>query len=313
MISTTTFSISKEEEGKRLDALLAVHFPSSTRAFCREAILHGSVLVNGVVCINKGNKARAGETVTVDRLLEADDNRVAPDPSVELHILFEDASLLAVNKPAGMAVQPLKCREKGTLMNGLVARYPELAGIGDQPLMAGALHRIDAETSGLVLAARTQDVFEDMRKQFAERKVVKVYYALVEGHVGVPGCMKNELAHDPDVPYCRMVNADSLQNPDRRMYAETAFKPVEWIDRWTLLEVTITTGVTHRIRCQLALNGTPIVGDALYGARERFDTERHFLHAYSASFRHPGNGQPCRIEAPLTPDFETFLEEARKH
>ena len=137
--------------------VLAKKFATSSRAFCREAVLAGRVSVNGKPCRNKGYKLRAGDTVSVEGLLEAGDNRVQPDESIVPDLLFQDESLLAVNKPAGIPVQPLSCSERGTLMNGLVARFPELAAIGgDEPLMAGALHRIDIWTSGLVLAARTQ-------------------------------------------------------------------------------------------------------------------------------------------------------------
>jgi len=310
MISNVTFVVENEEAGKRFDMVLAARFPSSSRSFCKEAVLHGAVSINGKVCRNKGEKLVAGQTVVIDQLLEAADNRVQPDPSVWASILFEDDSLVAVNKPAGMPVQPLRHDETGTLMNGLVNRYPELAGVGDQPLMAGALHRIDTETSGVVMAARTQEVFDGMRRQFQKRLVTKVYVALVEGHVALPGTLQGELAHDPTVPYCRMMDAAKLDHPDRRMFAETSYRPVEWIGGWTLLEVTIRTGVTHQIRCQLAGNGTPIVGDALYGARPRLDTSRHFLHAFSVSFEHPKTKCPCRIEAPLTGDFVRFLEEA---
>ena len=305
-MTSGTFQISGEDAGKRLDVFLAGRLPSSSRAFCREAVLAGRVSVNGKPCRNKGYKLRAGDTVSVEGLLELSDNRVQPDAAVQPDILFQDEALIAVNKPAGIPVQPLDCTERGTLMNGLVARFPELAGIGDAPLMAGALHRIDIWTSGLVLAARTPEAFDAMRRQFAGRAVEKTYLALVEGNVDEPGTLRHDLAHDPDVPRCRMVDAATLAHPDRRMAAVTEYRPLKQAGPWTLLEVTIRTGVTHQIRCQLALNGTPIVGDALYG-KARLDTPRHFLHAASVRFRHPVTGEACRLEAPLPPDFADFL------
>ena len=296
------FQIDPCDAGKRLDVFLAGRFPSSSRTFCRTAVLSGSVAVNGTPCRNKGYKLRAGDAVSVEGLPEVSDNRVQPDADVQPDILFLDDALIAVNKPAGIPVQPLSCTERGTLMNGLVARFPELADIGDAPLMAGALHRIDIWTSGLVLAARTQAAFDAMRRQFAERTVVKTYLTLVEGNVEEPGTLRHELAHDPGVPYCRMVDASTLAHPDRRLRAVTEYRPLQITGIWTLLEVTIRTGVTHQIRCQLALNGTPIVGDALYG-KARLDTPRHFLHAAAVQFRHPVTGADCRIEAPPTPDW----------
>lgn len=306
MITHTTFSVAAAEAGLRLDALLLARCPSSSRAFCRQAVETDRVRVNGRACL-KGAKLRAGDTVEILALKEACDNRVRPDASVPVRIVFEDAHLLAVNKPAGLPVHPLTCEEGGTLMNGLVARYPELAALGDQPLMAGALHRIDTGTSGLVLAARTPEAFAGLRAQFEAQSVDKVYLALVEGHVGIPGRLEHELAHHPAWPCCKMVDARSLAAPDRRLRAETAYRPLRLIGRYTLLEVTIRTGVTHQIRCQLALGGWPVANDTLYGARAVEGCPRHFLHAYEARFTHPVFGQPCRLQAPLTPDFEAFL------
>lgn len=310
MIQNTTFTVAEQESGQRLDTALQARFSSSSRAFCRQAIEAGGVLVNSRPCL-KGHKLRAGDAVTVAALKEACDNCVAPDPSVPVRIVFEDGCLIAANKPAGLAVHPLTCEERGTLMNGLVARYPELAAVGDQPLMAGALHRIDTGTSGLVLAARTPEAFEALRAQFVAQTVEKTYFALVEGHVAVPGRLSHELAHQPGLAHCKMADARSLAAPDRRMRAETAYRPLELVGPYTLLEVTIRTGVTHQIRCQLALGGWPVVNDRLYGARPVEGCARHFLHAFEARFAHPGSAQPCCLQAPLTADFLAFARRAQ--
>jgi len=311
MILDATFCAAKAEAGQRLDVALQARFPAASRAFCRQAVESGLVLVGGRPCL-KGYKLREGDEVTVVRLKEAEDNRVYPDASVPVRIVFEDLSLIAVSKPAGLAVHPLVCEDHGTLMNGLVARYPELAGVGDQPLMAGALHRIDTGTSGLVLAARTQAAFENLRAQFVAQSVEKIYWALVEGHVAVAGRLEHELAHHPSHPCCKMVEARTLAAPDRRMRAETLFKPLELIGPYTLLEVAIRTGVTHQIRCQLALDGFPIVNDTLYGAKPVAGCERHFLHAFEIRFAHPVSGLPVCLQAPPTGDFQAFLKASRK-
>ena len=306
MIQNDLFEVLAEEAGGRLDVVLHARFPTANRAFCRQAVEGGHVLVNGRPCL-KGYKLRADDAVTVVRLKEATDNRVWPDAAVPVQIVFEDAHLIAANKPAGLPVHPLSSEEHGTLMNGLVARFPELAAVGDQPLMAGALHRIDSGTSGLVLAARTPEAFEALRAQFVTQTVEKIYLALVEGHVAVSGRLEHDLAHHPSLPHCKMVDARSLAAPDRRMRAETAYKPLELIGRNTLLRVTIRTGVTHQIRCQLALGGWPIINDTLYGAQPVEGCSRHFLHAFEARFTHPASGEPCRIQAPLTEDFQAYI------
>ena len=309
MIRNAGFTVLPEESGERLDAVLCAHFPSSSRAFCRRAVGSGHVLVNGQPGL-KGDKVRANDAVSVGCLKESCDNHVFPDASVAVEVLFEDEALIAVNKPSGMPVHPLASEETGTLMNGLVARYPKLAGIGDQPLMAGALHRIDTGTSGLVLAARTNAAFEALRAQFTAQTVEKVYLALVEGHVAVPGRLAHELAHHPSHPCCKMVDAHSLAAPDRCLRAETAYRPLNLVGRYTLLEVTILTGVTHQIRCQLALAGWPIANDTLYGAKPVDGVARHFLHAYEIRFRHPVSDHSVCLQAPLTADFQAFLASA---
>ena len=290
----------QEEGGVRLDAALFARFPSSSRAFCREACAEGSVLVDGRPAI-KGLKLHGGETVEVLSLAEECDNRVSPDPSVHPRCVFEDFSLLAFDKPACMPVQPLSRKESGTLMNGVVARFPECADVGDQPLMAGALHRIDADTSGLVLVARSTEAFGNLRAQFAEQTVRKTYLALVEGTVAVGGTLENDLVHDPTLPFCRMIDVSRARAKVRMapLRAVTNFKPIGFTrcgneDR-TLLEVTIFTGVTHQIRAQLSLAGMHIVNDRLYGGFAVEGQRGHCLHALAANFRHPVSGDEVEI------------------
>ena len=303
--------------GIRLDAALLMRFPSTTRALVREACAAGDVKVNGRAT-EKGRKLKGGETIEVVALPEAADNRVQPNRAVAVRTLFEDAALLAFDKPAGIPVQPLSRREANTLMNGVVARWPEVATVGDAPFMAGALHRIDADTSGLVLVARTQAAFEAMRAQFAAHTVEKTYLALVEGAVAGGGTLENDLVHDPSLPYCRMIvrkaSNQDLKGPnglkglkdDRAMRAITTFRPLaltrRGMEELTLLEVKIRTGVTHQIRAQLAAAGMHIVNDRLYGAFAVEDMVGHRLHALAATFVHPVSGEPCRIETPW-PDW----------
>ena len=251
----------------------------------------------------------------VKELLEAVDNLVAPVAG-SLRVAFEDAALLAFDKPAGMPVQPLTCRETGTLMNAVVARYPECRPLGDSPLMAGALHRIDADTSGLVLVARTAAAFDALRAQFSAPTVKKTYLALVEGSVAVGGTLENDLVHDPTLPFCRMIDAHhnrlttSQAANLKPLHAVTQFKPigrtvVENEER-TLLEVTIYTGVTHQIRAQLALAGMHIVNDRLYGAFAVENQQGHCLHALAAAFAHPVSGDSVEIRTAY-PDWAKMI------
>ena len=308
MIENVSFDVN--EGGIRLDAALLMRFPSVPRAFAREACESGQVRVNGRQA-PKGLKLRGGERIEVLRLDEAKDNCPAPDRSVRPRCIFEDESLLAFDKPAGMSVQPLTRKETGTLMNGVVARWPECIGVGDSPLMAGALHRIDAGTSGLVLVARSAGAFGNLRAQFSEQTVKKTYLALVEGAVAFGGTLENDLVHMPGLGYCKMVDVRKarLSESERRalsakaLHAVTAYAPVGMTkvgnEERTLLEVTIYTGVTHQIRAQLALAGMHIVNDRLYGAFAVENMAGHCLHSLAASFRHPASGAPCEIRTGL--------------
>ena len=303
--------IKATEGGIRLDAALLAAYPTTTRAFVREAIERGNILVNGRR-VAKGLKLRGGETIAVKELLEAADNLVAPYPPgsrpLNLATVFEDAALLAFDKPCGVPVQPLSCRETGTLMNAVVTRYPECRTLGDQPLMAGALHRIDADTSGLVLVARTSGAFANLRAQFAAQTVKKTYLALVEGSVTVGGSLENDLVHDPTLPFCRMIDVSRARVDKARlatlkvMHAVTNFRPIAHTrvenEERTLLEVTIFTGVTHQIRAQLAIAGMHIVNDRLYGAFAIEGMNGHCLHALAANFTHPTSGDPVEIRTP---------------
>lgn len=297
-----------EQSGVRLDAVLLATYPTTTRAFVREAIEGGAVLVNGRHAA-KGLKLRGGERIALTALKEAKDNLVQPNPAIRPRIVFEDDALVACDKPAALPVQPLSCDERTTLMNGVVARFPECQALGDRPLMAGALHRIDADTSGLVLVARTLEAFDALRAQFTAQTVRKTYLALVEGAVAVGGTVENDLIHDPTLPFCRMIDArhnrlcEAEKRKLRPLHAVTNFRPigrttVENEER-TLLEVTIYTGVTHQIRAQLAMAGYHIVNDRLYGAFAVENQVGHCLHALAAAFTHPRSGEPMEIRTTL--------------
>ena len=302
-----------------MDAAILNAFPSTTRAFVKDAIASGGVLIGAGASspprkAPKGLKLRGGEIIFIKELLESSDNLVAPEHA-SLACVFEDETLLAFDKPAGIPVQPLSCRETGTLMNAVVARYPECRPLGDNPLMAGALHRIDADTSGLVLVARTAGAFENLRGQFAAQTVKKTYLALVEGAVAVGGTLENDLIHDPTLPFCKMIDANGRRAASiggvrgdhspgivRTFHAVTQFAPIAHTtvenEERTLLEVTIFTGVTHQIRAQLALAGLHIVNDRLYGAFAVENQTGHCLHALAASFTHPVSGNPVEIRTP---------------
>ena len=301
------------KSGVRLDAAVLYAFPTTSRSFVRDSIESGAVEIavegeNKRVVSNKGLKLRGGETIWVRELAEAQDNvvkaeGVCPKP------VYEDEALLAFDKPCGMPVQPLSRTEIGTLMNAVVTKYPECIALGDRPLMAGALHRIDADTSGLVLVARSAAAFENLRAQFTAQTVKKTYLALVEGLVAVGGRLENELIHDPTLPFCRMIDRNhnrltlAERNNAKAMRAVTEYRPIGNVtvenEERTLMEVTIYTGVTHQIRAQLSIAGMHIVNDRLYGGFAIENQTGHCLHAYQAEFTHPVSGEMVKLKTEL--------------
>lgn len=300
--------VSLAEEGQRLDGFLASRFPTLSKATLKRFIEQGNVVRNDGKKCTKGDKISLLHTYFLTA--QPTEATLFANPEILVTILYEDDALLAVNKPAGINCQPNQIDETDTLANGLLAVRPELKGVGDGPLTCGILHRIDFDTSGLVLVAKTQAVYTHLRAQFAARTVEKHYCALVSGTLTTPAKLEHFLAHNPRCPG-RMVDASAWKHVKRPMYAATAYLPVRHkrlgAHAVTLLDVTIYTGVTHQIRAQLSLAGSPIVGDKHYGGLQVAGFNRHFLHAASATFLHPTKAKPITLQAPLLPELKALI------
>lgn len=305
MIENLELRVELAEDGRRLDLFVEARAPTTTRRLAREAIGAGRVTVNGAPAA-KGLKVRSGDIVAVARLLESKDWKVQPDPFQPLEILEEDDELMALNKPAGMPVHPLRPEQTGTLANGLIARHPELAVLGDDPLFPALIHRLDTATSGLVLAAKTAAAYRALRLQFQQREVFKIYLALVLGHPPASGEIDGYLAHHKKSSGKMRVVSGAGPGALR---AVTRFEKLQEVGAFALLRVTIRTGVTHQIRCQLAAQGHPVVGDRVYGGPSSPALPaRHFLHAAELIFRQPATGAPRHLEAPLPRELAALLQ-----
>jgi 23S rRNA pseudouridine1911/1915/1917 synthase len=303
MLTNLHLDVRPDEQGMRLDRLVLSRCPAVPRAMLLEAMDAGGVSLNGLPA-PKGRKVRAGDIVTVLEVAERDDNRVTANSAVGLCVLREDDTWVAVDKPAGVPVHPLDRRETDTLANALVARYPEMAAVGDQPLMPGVLHRIDTATSGVVLAARTAQAYARLREQFRRHTVRKIYLALVHGRLDRPGRVDVSLVHRRAESHRMETVPARRPEAGRALRAVTEYEPLEQGGGLTLLRVVILTGVTHQIRCHLASIGHPLVGDALYGGAPAHDTAaRMHLHAAEIAFRHPVSGTPETVLCPAPPDF----------
>ena len=291
------------ERPERLDKAVAKLF-SVSRGRAMDWIAEGRVRIDGRRA-PKGAQVAAGAQITVD--LPPPDQPV-PQPELPIRIVHADQYLVVADKPAGMPSHPLKPGEGGTAANALVGRFPELASVGPAAREGGLVHRLDTDTSGLLLAARTEAAHAMLRAQFAARTVEKGYLALVAGEIHAGGEIALPLLHDPR-DASRMVAAS---DPDYAAEhgarpALTTFAPVERRGGLTLLEVQIATGVMHQIRAHLAFIGHPLAGDALYGGPLLPGLPRHFLHAARLGFAHP-DGSRASYQSPLPADLQAALQ-----
>ncbi len=279
----------------RLDRFLAGKFPKISRVFLQGLIENGQVRVNGGGG-RKGHVLGDGDCVEVEAFVLPEERRIAPNPNIPLSIVWKSEDLLVISKPAGLPTHPNDYSDSETLANALLARFPEVADVGDDRLRPGIVHRLDTDTSGLLLVALTQEAFRAMRKLFDERKVRKRYHALVLGDVAAEGEIQTPVAHHATNPRKMVAVLEGARVRSRVREARTLFRPLERFGEYTLLEVRTLTGRMHQVRVHLSSIGHPLAGDRLYqSARERerdhLGLTRHFLHA-------------VRLEFPLGPEGE---------
>jgi len=287
----------------RLDRALARLFGVS-RGRAMEWIAEDRVRVDGRRAA-KGAQVGPGARVSVRR---PPPDAPAPQPELPLRIVHADGQVVVADKPAGMPSHPLKPGETGTAANALVGRFPELASVGPAPREGGLVHRLDTDTSGLLLAARTDAAHALLRAQFAARTVEKGYLALVAGELHAGGEIDVPLAHDPhDARKVRAASDPEWAEAHEARPASTRFTPALRRAGFTLVDVEIATGVLHQIRAHLAFIGHPLAGDALYGGPELPGLSRHFLHAARLAFAHPDGSRP-RFDSPLPEDLASVLE-----
>ncbi len=304
------FRIAEVDAGARLDAYLATHVEDWSRARIKRLIEDGDVLVNGNT--SKGSyKLRAGDEIEVE--LTAPPSEAFAPEDIPIEIIYEDDDLIIVNKPAGMVVHPAAGIQSGTLANALAFHFQQLstrAGVA----RPGIVHRLDKDTSGIMVVAKNEAAHEKLADAFREREVFKSYVALVHGRVAEEsGRIEQPIARDPGNRTRMAVvrggrNALSLYRVRRRY------------ERFTLLNVEIKTGRTHQIRVHLQWLKHPVVGDQVYGGgrnktvmdvqhRARINAlNRQFLHAEQLAFRHPRTHEPLRFTAPLPSELIAVLD-----
>lgn len=290
---------------ERLDKFLVNCLPDYSRSRLQGLIKDGFVKVNEKQAVKGGQIVEAGDQIKIV-LPPPEPARLVPE-AIPLHIIFENKDLMVVNKPAGMVVHPAAGHSSGTLIQAALAHAPELEGIGGE-LRPGVVHRLDKDTSGLILIAKNDRSHRWLQDQFRLRKVKKIYLALVDGFPPTPtGRVEAPVGRDP--AHRKQMAIVSLS---RGRASETEFRTLERFTMHTYLEAHPLTGRTHQIRLHLAFIGCPIVGDTLYGHRHpTLPLGRQFLHAARLTVTLPGESQPRQFEAPLPDDLEQTLAELR--
>jgi 23S rRNA pseudouridine1911/1915/1917 synthase len=285
--------------GERLDRIVALVLDVS-RSVASAVIEAGGVAVDGEVATSGKIRLAEGQRIDLDPDAVPVEGPPAPDPSVEVTVLHEDDHVIVVDKPAGLVVHPGAGNTEGTLVNGLLARYPELADVGEQH-RPGIVHRLDAGSSGLLVVARTQAAADHLVEQFASHRATRAYLALVWGHPEAPhGIIDAPIGRSHRDPVRMAVVADGR-------WARTEYRVLQRFDRpaeLALLDCRLETGRTHQIRVHLGSIGHPLVGDPVYGQRRpKLQLDRPFLHAAELSFEHPGTGETVTFHSELAPDL----------
>jgi 23S rRNA pseudouridine1911/1915/1917 synthase len=312
--------------GRRLDQWLVSQLPDISRVRIQQLIEQKKVTIAGVVP-KPSLHLRGGEEVVIHGKVELPPLKAFAE-DIALDVVHEDADIAVLNKPAGMTVHAgsgkNEAGSKGTLVNALLHRFGVLSQVGGE-LRPGIVHRLDKETSGLIVVAKTDSAHRKLAQQFARREVKKTYLALVHGWTKAPhGTISASIRRDP-VRRARMTTRPAAGQPGRT--AITHWKVLRNFEgsygRFSLLEVAIETGRTHQIRVHLASIGHPVVGDTLYGAPreipgyrgtvpESLSLNRNFLHASAIQFQHPTTNAPLAFRQSLPGELEMFLGRAEQ-
>jgi len=285
--------------GERLDRFLTEIEGVGSRSAAERLLAEGKVLVDGAAR-PKSHRLEGGERVEVELGLRP--AGLAPEP-IELRIAWEDEHLLVVDKPAGLVVHPAAGHATGTLVHGLLAHA--IAG-GAEAERPGIVHRLDRDTSGLLVVARSEEAHRRLQRLIRRRELVREYLALVRGR-------PRSRAGRIEAPIGRDVRDPTRMSLDARVPrdAVTHFEVVELLRAHALLRVRLETGRTHQIRVHLAAIGLPVAGDPVYGVPGDLGLERQFLHAARVAFEHPLTGERLDVSSPLPPDLVAALERAR--
>jgi 23S rRNA pseudouridine1911/1915/1917 synthase len=327
MTDARTIDVPAEGAGQRLDHFLATQLEGVSRSRVQLLLDQGDVLVNGAQ-VKASLKLRGGEHIVITGEPHPAPLKATPE-NIPLDVVFEDADLAVINKPAGMMVhagsgQNEDARSRGTLVNALLHRFQALSSTGGD-LRPGIVHRLDKDTSGLILVAKNDAAHAALAEKFSARHIRKTYIALVQGHLEKPkGTINSPIGRDV-LRRTRMTTRATESPRSAVSHYEVVRALTTPYGKFTLVRVRIETGRTHQIRVHMASLGHPVVGDTLYGAAGQLSLQaemnskrrianpqklrlgRNFLHAAQLEFEHPRTGKPLQLESPLPPELDAFL------
>ena len=293
--------IYQENDFLRIDKFLSNEIKEFTRSQIQMMIEEGLVLVNDKV-IKSNYKLKINDEITVS-IKEPELTDIEPQ-DIPLDVVYEDSDIIVINKPSGMVVHPALGNYKDTLVNALLFHCKDLSGINGK-IRAGIVHRIDKDTSGLLVACKNDLAHKNLSEQFMEHKVNKIYYCLVNGVIPHNiGVIDAPIGRDPQ-------SRQQMAVVENGKDARTHFKVLERFEKNTLVEVKLETGRTHQIRVHMKYIGYPLVGDPVYGVRKVVGENGQFLHAKKLEFYHPRTNEFLSFETPLPEDFEQLLNEFR--
>ncbi|MUV06422.1 RluA family pseudouridine synthase [Planococcaceae bacterium Storch 2/2-2] len=301
-MSVVTYEITEEQQGVRIDKCLPEQFPQWSRTQIQDWIKEQFILVNEQP-VKVKYKVQAGDVVTIDEP-EPVELDVVPE-NLHLNIVYEDADVLVVEKPKGMVVHPSAGHPSGTLVNGLMYQVNDLSGINGV-LRPGIVHRIDKDTTGLLIVAKHDESHVDLVNQLVARSVKRQYVALVHGHIPhKKGEIDAPIGRDPRERQNMAVVDDGKE-------AFTTFTVLEQFGEYTLVQCELDTGRTHQIRVHMQYIGHPIVGDPKYGPKKTLDIGGQALHAQTVGFVHPMTKEYMEFTSPLPEPFEALVESLRE-
>jgi 23S rRNA pseudouridine1911/1915/1917 synthase len=302
--SVISFTAGKGERD-RIDRFLAEHLPDYSRSRLQGLIKAGAVLLNHELVKKTGHLVEPGD-ITEVTLPDAINTELVPE-TIDLDVIFENSDLAVINKPTGMVVHPAAGHDTGTLVHAALARFEDLEGIGGE-IRPGVVHRLDKDTSGLIVIAKNERAHRWLQEQFKSRHVEKIYLALVDGKPPTPtGRVEAAIARDPSHRKKMAIVSDA-----KGRASVTEYRTLESFTNHTLIEAHPLTGRTHQIRLHMAFLKCPITGDKVYGrSKPSIDLDRHFLHAARLKIILPGETLPRIFEAPLPKELVEVLNSIR--